>query len=136
MKQCSNCGQQKPLAEFYRNNANPDGRRNECAECTKIRRKSVPVQSKTQRMQLDDDLPINRKITANLKKGVVPSRVEIDELVYQTAESLIHDHFSEWLFGNNDAYEAAVQKQICLPREKQILAKRLRTLADKMEGVN
>lgn len=37
MKQCTKCGQTKPLDEFSRRNDSPDGRRSQCIECTRER---------------------------------------------------------------------------------------------------
>lgn len=33
MKQCSKCGEQKPLDEFYRASRNKDGRTSDCGDC-------------------------------------------------------------------------------------------------------
>ncbi len=33
MKRCSRCGETKPLNDFHRNRARPDGFQSQCAEC-------------------------------------------------------------------------------------------------------
>lgn len=34
VKRCTGCGEVKPLDDYYRNRAKPDGRRSECKTCT------------------------------------------------------------------------------------------------------
>ncbi|BCC09531.1 MULTISPECIES: hypothetical protein [Bacillus cereus group] len=84
-------------------------------------------------IELSDTLPMNEKINANLKKGIVPSRVELDDLLYQRAELLMVDHFKEWVMDNNPEFDKVIEDQIYLPQEKKVISKRLRKLAKQLE---
>lgn len=42
MKTCSRCRESKPLTDFYRNRAQPDGRCNQCIQCEKAYKAASP----------------------------------------------------------------------------------------------